>query len=129
MKCTFPGCKKTDLALGQARVPAVSAIRAVIGKPVAVADLTAWILCGRHANLVQREFAKKEEGQTFSYVGTVALLERREEERKAAQAYSLRLRAQTQMGKAIAKALAPASAGSPSSNSAQPSQTRQPNPE
>ncbi len=103
--CTFPGCK-ANVAPEKARVPAVAAIRSAIGKPVAVVDLVGQVLCGRHAHM-----AKQEGVQTFSYVGTVALLERREAERIAARSHFLNLRAKTQMGKAIAKALAPASAG------------------
>jgi len=109
LACTFPGCN-VKMAPEKAKVPAVAAIRTAIGKPVTVEDLTGWILCGRHAHLIQKEAAKRGDGLTFSYVGTVALLEKRQSERKAAQDYLLHLRAKTQMGKAIAEALAPKSA-------------------
>ncbi len=98
--CTFPGCK-ASVAPEKARVPAVAAIRSAIGKPVTVVDLASQVLCGRHAHM-----AKQEGVPTFSYVGTVALLERREAERTTARGHFLSLRATTQMGKAIAKALA-----------------------
>ncbi|MDP3792975.1 MAG: hypothetical protein Q8Q89_04605 [bacterium] len=103
--CTFPGCK-ANMAPEKAKVPAVAAIRSAIGKPVTVADLASQVLCPRHAHM-----AKQEGVPTFSYVGTVALLECREAERTTARSHFLHLRAKTQMGKAIAKALAPASAG------------------
>src|SRR3989338_627954 len=109
LACTFPGCN-VKMAPEKAKVPAVAAIRTAIGKPVTVEDLTGWILCGRHAHLIQKEAAKRGDGLTFSYVGTVALLEKRQSERKAAQDYLLHLRAKTQMGKAIAEALASKSA-------------------
>jgi len=83
-------------------VPAIEIIRRAIGKPVVtVADLAGFALCRRHSYL-----ARKEGVQTYSYVGTVALLERRAAERETARAHFLHLRAKTQMGKAIAKALA-----------------------
>ncbi|MBI2064790.1 MAG: hypothetical protein HYT62_01910 [Candidatus Yanofskybacteria bacterium] len=113
LACTFSGCK-AKMAPEKAKVPAVTAIRLAIGKPVTVDDLTGWILCGRHAHLIQKEAAKKGDGKTFSYVGTVTLLEKRQSERKAAQDYLLHLRAKTQMGKAMAEALAPTSAKEPS---------------
>lgn len=109
LACTFPECK-VKMAPEKARVPAVSAIRNATGKPVTVKDLAEFVLCGRHSHV-----AYKEGVQTFSYVGTVALLERREAERETARGHFLRLRAKTQMGKAIAKAFQqPTSAGSAS---------------
>ena len=112
MNCSFPGCKKSNLVPNQAKVPAVTAIRSMTGKVVSVADLAAFVLCGRHAHM-----AKQEGVQTFSYAGTVTLLERRQAERETARGHFLHLRAKTPMGKAIAKALAPAiSAGRPASS-------------
>ena len=119
MNCTFPGCK-ASLELNQARVPAIAAIRSVVGRSVAVADLAVYALCGRHAHMVRKEGGD----QTFSYVGTVALLERREAERETARNHFLHLRAKTQMGQAIAKAFTPKNAG-PGQPKSQPSQSRQ----
>ena len=101
LNCTFPSCK-SRLEPNQAKVPAIEAIRNAISKPVTVADLAKFVLCGRHSHV-----ARKEGVQTYSYAGTAALLERREAERETARAHFLQLRAKTQMGKAIAKALAP----------------------
>ncbi len=105
LNCSFPQCK-ASLELNQAKVPAVAAIRSAIGKAVTVADLAAYALCGYHARI-----AKEEGVQTFSYVGTVALLERRQAERETARNHFLNLRAKTQMGQAIAKAFNPKNAG------------------
>lgn len=111
MNCSFPSCK-ARLEPNQAKVPAVEAIRNKTGKPVTVANLAESALCGWHARSIQR--AGKSSGnevKMYSYAGTAALLKRREAEREAALAYSLQLRAKTQMGQALAKALVPASAG------------------
>ena len=101
INCTFPSCKNR-LEPNQAKVPAIEAIRNAISKPVTVADLAKFVLCGRHSHV-----ARKEGVQTYSYAGTAALLERRVAERETARTHFLHLRAKTQMGKAIAKALAP----------------------
>ena len=120
LNCTFPSCK-ARLEPNQAKVPAVQAIRNATGKPVVVADLAKFALCGRHSRMVEAENKKEDKNfQMFSYAGTATLLKRREVEQEAARAYSLQLRAKTQMGKAIAKALAPASAGSVRLKSDQP---------
>lgn len=105
LKCTFPSCK-ARLEPNQAKVPAIEAVRNAIGKPVTVEDLAKFVLCGRHSHV-----AKREGVQTYSYAGTAALLQRRAAERETARTHFLQLRAKTQMGQAIAKALAPASAG------------------
>lgn len=111
MKCTFPSCK-SRLEPNQAKVPTVAAIRNATEKSVTVEDLAKFALCGRHAWVVERESKNSgNEVKMYSYAGTAALLKRREAEQEAARAYSLQLRAKTQMGKAIAKALAPASVG------------------
>lgn len=55
--------------------------------------------------MVEREAKRSgNEVKMYSYAGTAALLKRREGEEEAARAYSLQLRAKTQMGHAIAKA-------------------------
>lgn len=106
LNCTFPSCN-ARLEPNQAKVPAIEAIRNATGKPVTVEDLAKYALCGRHSHV-----AKREGVQVYSYAGTAALLERRVAERETARAHFLQLRAKTQMGKAIAKALVPKSAGS-----------------
>src|SRR3989344_4080125 len=105
INCTFPSCK-SRLEPNQAKVPAIEAIRNATGKPVTVADLAKFALCGRHSHVAKRECV-----QTYSYAGTAALFERRAAERETARTHFLQLRAKTQMGQAIAKALAPKSAG------------------
>src|SRR3989344_4390677 len=103
LKCTFPNCCKARLEPNRAMVPAMQAVRnANGGQPVTVADLAKFALCGRHGHM-----ARKEGVQVFSYTGTATLLERRAAERESARVHFLQLRAKTQMGKAIAKALAP----------------------
>lgn len=106
LKCTFPSCN-ARLEPNQAKVPAIEAVRNATGKPVVtVADLAGFALCGRDARLVERESKSSgNEVKMYSYAGTAALIKSREAKQEAARTYSLQLRAKTQMGKAIAKAL------------------------
>lgn len=101
LKCTFPSCN-SRMEPNQAKVPAIEAIRNATGKPVTLEDLAKFALCGRHSHA-----AKREGVQTYSYAGTAVLIQRRAAERETARVHFLQLRAKTQMGKAIAKALSP----------------------
>lgn len=81
MNCNFPSCR-VQLHPEQAWVPAIKAIRQVIGKPVTEEELANRTVCRRHSAVLREQGMR-----LFSYLGTIAELRRREEEKANAAGY------------------------------------------
>lgn len=82
LSCKVPGCSHQKLNPEQAFVPAIKAIRQVIGKPVLVTDLADHTVCRRHAE------AGRELGQPFYwYPQSVLQIERFEADRTTAKGF------------------------------------------